>query len=268
MFGICAANVTARHFAAYAKGYTLRGKHHQTTNLKSETKNAVVTGATQGIGKAIAEVLLANGCNLAVCARNEADLASVKTAWQAQYPGAGIFTSAADFSKPEDVARFAVEVRRAFPHVDILVNNAGIFQPGDIATEPRGQLESMMQVNLYSAYHLTRTVLPQMNDGGHIFNICSVASLRAYPNGGSYSITKYALMGFSENLREELKPRGIKVTALCPGATWSRSWSGSGVPEERIMAASDIAKILWAAYSLSAQADVETIVMRPTAGDL
>ncbi len=177
-------------------------------------------------------------------------------------------TAAADFSKPEDVARFAVCMRQVFPTLDILVNNAGIFQPGDIATEPRGQLESMMQVNVYAAYHLTRTLLPHMTDGGHIFNMCSVASLKAYPMGGSYSITKYALLGFSDNLREELKPRGIRVTALCPGATWSRSWSGSGVDEVRIMEAVDIAKMLWAAYTLSAQADVEMIVMRPIGGDL
>lgn len=238
------------------------------SSQQPETRNAIITGATQGIGKAIAEVLLSNGCNVAICARSESDLAQLKEEWQAQYPRATITTAVADFSKPDDVARFAIQMRQTFFNVDILVNNAGIFQPGDLATEPRGQLETMMQVNLYSAYHLTRTILPQMNAGSHIFNMCSVASLKAYPNGGSYSITKYALMGFSENLREELKPRGIKVTALCPGATWSRSWSGSGVSEARIMEAADVAKMLWAAYTLSNQADVETIVMRPLAGDL
>jgi short-subunit dehydrogenase len=125
-----------------------------------------------------------------------------------------------------------------------------------------------MEVNLFSAYHLTRALLPFMGPGSHIFNMCSVASLKAYPNGGAYSISKYALMGFSENLREELKPRSIKVTAVCPGATWSRSWSGSGVDEDRIMEAEDIAKMVWSAYDLSPQADVETIIMRPIKGDL
>lgn len=239
----------------------------QTTN-PPRTRNAVITGATQGIGKAIAEILLANGVNIAICARSEADLQQLKKDWQEQYPALSIIATRADFSQPEDVARFAIEIRKAFSSIDVLVNNAGIFQPGDITTEPRGQLESMMQVNLYSAYHLTRTLLPQMQAGSHIFNMCSVASLKAYPNGGAYSITKYALLGFSENLREELKPRSIKVTALCPGATWSRSWSGSGVSPDRIMEAEDVAKMLWATYTLSATADVETIVMRPLAGDL
>jgi len=103
---------------------------------------------------------------------------------------------------------------------------------------------------------------------GHIFNMCSIASLRAYPNGGSYSISKYALMGFSENLREELKTHGIKVTAICPGATYTPSWHGSDVAPERIMEAADIAAMLWGAYNLSAQANVETIVMRPLKGDI
>jgi short-subunit dehydrogenase len=239
-----------------------------TTSDISVRRNAIVTGATQGIGKAIAEILLENGCNIAICARNEGDLAALHQQWQGRYPDANIITETADFSTPEDVERFAERMRQAFGSIDILVNNAGIFQPGDIATEPKGQLETMMQVNVYSAYHLTRGLLPQMQRGSHIFNMCSVASLKAYPNGGSYSITKYALLGFSDNLREELKPKGIKVTALCPGATWSRSWSGSGVAEERIMEAVDVAKMVWAAYTLSAQAGVETIVMRPLAGDL
>ena len=236
--------------------------------MSNDNKNAVVTGATQGIGRAVSELLLGNGFNVAICARNETDLTQLKELWQATYPDATIIAVPADFSKPEEVATFANEVSTSFSRVDVLVNNAGTFEPGDIATEPLGQLENMMQVNLYSAYHLTRTLLPQMESGSHIFNMCSVASLKPYPNGGAYSITKYALLGFSENLREELKPKKIRVTAICPGATWSRSWSGSGVSKERIMEADDVARMVWTAYSLSPNADVETIVMRPLAGDL
>jgi short-subunit dehydrogenase len=86
--------------------------------------------------------------------------------------------------------------------------------------------------------------------------------------GGSYSISKYALLGFSDNLREELKMDNIKVTALCLGATNSRSWQGSGVPAERIMPAEDVAKILWTAYNLADSTNLETIIMRPQFGDL
>ena len=103
---------------------------------------------------------------------------------------------------------------------------------------------------------------------GHIFTICSIASLHAYANGGSYSISKFALLGFSKNLREELKPYGIKVTAVCPGATMSASWDGFEVDPKRIMEADDVAKMVYAASQLSPMAVVEDIIMRPQFGDL
>jgi short-subunit dehydrogenase len=237
---------------------------------KQNTKTAIITGATQGIGKAIAEKLLTEGFSITICARSSDDLTQRKAEWADIYPDATIRIYTADFSKPEEVAKFAEDCLSANPQIDILVNNAGIFQPGELATEPEKQLETMMQVNLYSAYHLTRALLPRMkeNGSGHIFNLCSVASLKAYPNGGAYSITKYALLGFSDNLRFELMPHNIRVTAISPGATWSRSWSGSGIAEERIMEAQDVATMLWAAYQLSPRANAENIIIRPLAGDL
>jgi short-subunit dehydrogenase len=103
---------------------------------------------------------------------------------------------------------------------------------------------------------------------GHIFNICSIAALKAYPQGGSYSISKFALDGFSKNLREELKNTGIKVTGVYPGATYTNSWAESGVTPTRIMEAQDIATMIYSATQLSPQAVVEDIVMRPLLGDL
>ena len=103
---------------------------------------------------------------------------------------------------------------------------------------------------------------------GHIFNICSVASLKAYPNGGSYSISKFALYGLTQNLRHELKEFNVKVTAVIPGATWTDSWSQSGIPRERFMEADDIALMIYQATQLSAGAVVEEIVMRPQLGDI
>ena len=93
--------------------------------------------------------------------------------------------------------------------IDVLVNNAGTFIPGNVYDEGEGVLEKQMEINLYSAYHLTRLLLPPMmkQKSGHIFNICSIASLQAYPNGGAYSISKFALAGFSKNLRHEMKPQ-------------------------------------------------------------
>jgi short-subunit dehydrogenase len=205
-----------------------------------------------------------------MCARSIDDLKALEKKWNEQYPQSSIIACNADLTSKEDIAAFATTVLAGFPKIDMLVNNAGTYYPGTIADEPDGYLENLMALNLYSAYYLTRHILPIMKKEktGHIFNMCSIASLRAYPNGGSYGISKYALMGFSENLREELKTENIKVTSLCPGATYSRSWEQSGVGPENIMKAADVANMLWAAYKLSADADVETIVMRPLKGDL
>jgi short-subunit dehydrogenase len=102
----------------------------------------------------------------------------------------------------------------------------------------------------------------------HIFNMCSIASRIAYPNGGSYSISKFALLGFTKVLREEVKTQGIRVTAILPGATWSASWLGVDLPESRLMQAKDIAHLLWSTYELGPSADVEEIIVRPQLGDL
>jgi short-subunit dehydrogenase len=128
----------------------------------------------------------------------------------------------------------------------------------------------MMQINLYSAYHLTRALLPKMmkQQSGHIFNICSIASIKAYSNGGSYSISKFALLGFSKNLREEMMPHHIKVTAVYPGAVNTDTWGEFDNSSNRIMEAADVANMVVAAASLSAAAVVEDIVLRPLLGDL
>jgi NADP-dependent 3-hydroxy acid dehydrogenase YdfG len=103
---------------------------------------------------------------------------------------------------------------------------------------------------------------------GHIFNISSIAGLKAYANGGSYSISKYAIRGFSNNLREEMKPFNIKVTAVYPGAVLTDSWKEAGINPERIMEVNDVANMVYAASQLSPQACVEDIVIRPQLGDL
>jgi short-subunit dehydrogenase len=155
-------------------------------------------------------------------------------------------------------------------NIAVLVNNAGTFIPGSVHDEQDGALESLIETNLYSAYHLTRALLPRMMEQkqGHIFNMCSVAGLQAYPNGGAYSISKFALLGFSKNLRAEMMPHGIKVTSIIPGAAFTDSWKDSGIDPERIMEAEDIAKMVWACSQLSVQACVEEIVLRPQLGDL
>lgn len=231
--------------------------------------NIIVTGASKGIGKAIAEKFAEEGNTVLICSRGEKSLYDAVNALQTAYPTSTIKGKVVDMSDPSDIASFA-QWCLAHGTPDVLVNNAGQFLPGSIHDEAPGILEQMIQTNLYSAYHLTRAVLPSMleKQAGHIFNICSIASLNAYANGGSYSISKFALLGFSKNLREELKPKGIKVTAVMPGATLSASWDGFDIDPNRIMEAADISNMVLAAAKLSPMAVVEDIVMRPQLGDL
>lgn len=236
--------------------------------------NVVITGASRGIGKAVAMAYAAEGATLFLCARNEEVLNQAAIEIQKLYPGSKVYTKPADLSDKNSAIAFGQWcLSSGVP--DILVNNAGYFLPGSVHNEADGNLENMMAANLYSAYHLTRSLLPAMMQPGgstgagrHIFNICSIASLHAYPNGGAYSISKFALAGFSKNLREELKPFGIKVTAVYPGAVMTDSWAGYDNSSGRIMEAADIAAMIVAAAKLSPQAVVEDIVLRPQLGDL
>jgi short-subunit dehydrogenase len=231
--------------------------------------NVVITGASKGIGKSIATTYAAEGAILFLCARNEVTLYNTVAELQTRYPASVIKAKAFDLSIKEQAQKFGHWVLD-FGVPDILINNAGQFLPGNISTETDGVLEETIAANLYSAYHLTRSVVGKMIEAkhGHIFNICSIASLRAYNNGGSYSISKFALMGFSKNLREELKPHNIKVTSVYPGAVMTDSWAGFDNSAGRIMEADDIATMIVAASKLSPQAVVEDIIIRPQLGDL
>ena len=229
----------------------------------------VITGASRGIGKAIAEIFAANGHHLHLTSRSEVALYKAVEELMTKYPFVTIKAKPFDLAKKaEAIACGNWVLLNGVPGV--LVNNAGLFEPGSVNNEPDGLLESQMATNLYSAYHLTRTVLPAMmkQSSGHIFNMCSIASLHAYQNGGAYSVSKFALYGFSKNLREEMKPHGIKVTAIHPGAVLTGSWGDYDNTSKRIMEASDIARIVYATSQLSPQACVEDIVIRPQLGDL
>lgn len=232
--------------------------------------NAVITGASRGIGKAVAEIFALNGYNLFLSSKNENNLLETIGQLQAKYPNITIDGKAFDLGIKENAQLFSEWVNSVSNEVDVLVNNVGTYIPGNVSDEPDGALEEMLQVNLFSAYHTTRGLLPKMKAAkkGHIFTICSIASLDAYPGGGAYSISKYALLGFTRNLREELKEHGIKVTAVIPGAVYTDSWKGSGVSSARIMEAEDIAQMIFATTQLSPQAVVEDIVLRPQLGDL
>jgi short-subunit dehydrogenase len=232
--------------------------------------NAVITGASRGIGKATARIFAMHGYNLYLSSKNEENLLQTIEELKRDFPNVSVDGKAFDLGRKQEAQLFGEWVNSSIDTINVLVNNAGNFIQGDVSNEPDGALEEMMEVNLYSAYHLTRVLLPKMmaTKAGHIFTLCSIASLAAYPNGGSYSISKFALLGLTKNLRRELQPYGIKVTAIIPGAAYTDSWKESGVSEQRLMEADDIAKTIYHATLLSPQAVVEEIILRPQLGDL
>ena len=224
----------------------------------------LVTGASRGIGRAIAARFAGEGCSVIGCARDGEALRTLR----AELPQ--VEAVACDMRDDAAVDAFAGELLERHGVPDLLVNNAGQYRPGRISEEDDGALLDMPQANLFGAYRLTRRLLPGMvaRRSGTILNMCSIASIGAYPDGGSYSIAKHALHGFSRNLREEMKPHGVRVVALLPGATLTSSWDGVDLPPERFMPAEDVAEMAWSAWRMSQRTVVEDIVMRPQLGDL
>ncbi len=231
--------------------------------------NIVITGAARGIGKAIAEKFANEGSTLFLCARNKMILDETSFTLSERFKNCTVHQMVADISIKEQANAFG-EFCLAIATPDILVNNAGSFVPGNILEEADGNLETMITNNLYSAYFISRKLAPQMKEKGrgHIFNICSIAALKSYENGGSYSISKFAMNGLSQNLRHELMSSGVKVTTVFPGAVFTDSWAGFDNSNSRIMEASDVANMVFACTKLSPSAVPEEIVLRPQLGDL
>ncbi len=231
--------------------------------------NIVVTGGTKGIGRAIINLFADKGFDIITCSRSQADLEGLEAEINTKYPQVTITSMVADLSVKEEAIIFSDFVKSTVHELKVLVNNSGAFVPGTITEEKDGDFEMMMDTNLSSAYHITRSLISSVKQAkGHIFNMCSTASIMPYVNGGSYCISKYALLGLTKVLREEMKPFEVRVTAIMPGATYTTSWVGSDLPEDRFMKADDVAHAIWGAYAMSPRSVVEEILIRPQLGDI
>ena len=225
--------------------------------------NAIITGATKGIGKAIAIKLAEQGYNLAICARSKPELEAL--ADQLSYTGVSIYTKVADCSIKSDVYAFCDFANVSLGTIDVLVNNAGTFIPSAILDELDEAFELQQNLNLNCAYYLSKYVAKLMivNGSGHIFTVCSVASKEVVENAGSYSVTKSALLSLNNVLRQELAKYNVKVTAILPGSTLTSSWEGTTIPEEKFVQPDDIANTLFHILGLSAGANVDEITIKP-----
>ncbi len=229
-----------------------------------------LTGGTKGIGLSIIRKFASAGFEIVTCARSEDKLKEMKMIITRDFAEARINYISTDLSKKEGAGEFVSFVRSLGKPVHVLVNSAGIFLPGQVHNEAEGNLEKLMQLNVLSPYHIIRGLIGKMitNGEGHIFNMCSTASITAYTNGGAYSISKYALYGMTHVLREEMKTKNIRVTAVLPGATFTDSWKGTELPPERFMKPEDVAESVFNAWNISKSSVVEEIIIRPQLGDI
>lgn len=232
--------------------------------------NAIITGATKGIGRAIVMELAANNYNIIFCARDEKEVQILQNELTSKYSHLQFFGMRADMEESSDVRDFAEFAIGSVGHVDILINNAGLYIPSGIIEEDTECLQRQMQVNVFAPHYLSKFFASRMIEAGkgHIVNICSIASLEPVVRAGSYSISKTALLGLNKALREELRLAGIKVTAVLPGATLTDSWTGTELPKDWFILPEDVAKSIINCLQMSSGANIDEIIIRPLYGKI
>lgn len=211
-------------------------------------KNALITGAGKGIGRAVATAFAKEGMNLGLIARSQETLEAAAHELHAEY-GVDIFTASADVSERTQVDHAVAELTAQLGHIDVLINNAGIASFGTIVDMPPEEWERMIHVNLLGTYYVTRAVLPAMiaQDRGNIINISSTAGERASATTSAYSASKFAVMGFTESLMQEVRKHNIRVTALAPSTVNTPLAVHAGLKigeEEYMMQPEDVAQVI------------------------
>lgn len=235
-----------------------------------KTPVILITGASQGIGAAIARTFAAElkGVRLALVARNAKNLRAVAAVCRQLGAEAEVYPC--DTSNAAAVTKLGRAVTKRFGAVDVLVNNAGKFHAAPFLRTAVKDFDALFAANLRSVFLVSRVFVPAMvkRGRGDVFNMGSIASVKALPGMASYSAAKFGVLGLTRVMREELKPHGVRVCCVMPGATASPSWDGTGVSPGRLMPAEDVARAFVDIYRLSRNAVVEEIILRPQLGDL
>jgi 3-oxoacyl-[acyl-carrier protein] reductase len=230
-----------------------------------EGKVAIITGASRGIGLAVAHRLGTLGAKLSLCARDARKLESAAGELRAA-GAADVFSAAVDVTHGEQILAFVQNSEKALGPVEILVNNAGIgyFGPTHEATE--ATWDSVLDTNLRSVFLASKAVAPGMiaRRGGHIINIASLAGKNAFAGGGIYCASKWGLLGLTECMAEDLRGYGIRVSAICPGSV-ATDFSPHGKKDiSKMLQPEDIAHVVEMLVTQAPQSFVSEVLMRPT----
>ncbi len=231
--------------------------------MTMKNKVAVVTGASRGIGFAIATELAKMGYSLGLIARSQADIEEASRKICEQFPGVKVIAAAFDVVDDENSKEFIRRVCTELGYISVLVNNAGVYKQATSST-PIEEVKRSIDVNFLAAVRFVQAVIPSMKKLGHgyIFNIASLAGVEAFADTGSYSASKFALVGYSSSLAQELAPMGIKVTALCPSWVNTKNSKGAPVKPEQMIKTDDIALTVRYLLSLGPTASVPEIIIR------
>jgi NADP-dependent 3-hydroxy acid dehydrogenase YdfG len=226
-------------------------------------KVAMITGASKGIGLAIAEQLAGMGAQLALCARDTAQLESAAVGLRK--PGAKVFAMVADVTQPDQVAAFVEQARADLGPIDILVNNAGLGKFGPFHEFGEDAWDSMLDTNLKGVFLMSRAVAPEMirRKTGHIINIASLAGKNTFRNGGIYCASKWGLMGLTGCMAEDLRGYGIRVASICPGSVATEFSDHSGQATSKLLQATDIAHAVAALLTQGPTSFISEVQMRP-----
>ena len=193
-------------------------------DLGLKNKNALVTGASQGIGYAIAEALAREGCNVAICARDSGRLAEAGKKLESH--GTRIVTVEADLASESGCRKFVDAVAAEFETIDIVVNNVGGMIPGTLDSLTEDDWERVLNVNLMAAVYTTKHALPHLrkSEAGRILNVSGVSGKQLLPGSLTTTIPNAGIIGFSKVMAGELGKEGITVNNICPGLTNTESW--------------------------------------------
>ena len=230
-------------------------------------KVTVITGASRGIGKAIAIKLANEGHNLALFARNKKLLKEIKNEICSENIDVIVF--AGDVTDKEYVKKSIDKVLKKYGRIDNLINNAGIMIIKKLIDSEFTEFYNQINTNLFAVYHFTKAVLPKMIEhrGGNIINISSLAGKNSFVGGTMYAASKHALQGFSKSLMLEVREYNIRVSLVCPGSVNTDLLVNSAMKpkdQAKILDISDIADTISAIINLPTRALISEVEIRPT----